>query len=402
MALIQEQKKQHTIVSFLFFFCVFNPFISPLPIGTDVQLPVFVLGFVLLILAVLNRRAFLDRGQIILIVIALWTFAYLGLEGTFNLRYRVGLPLGILILIVVRIYWQSLTIKAVYAAILFNSTGIFLHKFFPSQFTPIAEIVTREIKIKELGVRGASGFCPEPGLASASLIILFITLVYFREQRQISRTLFYLNSSILLCCMFFTQSASGILFMMITLFVYLSFHSRFKRYAIIWLTLIVALIVFLINTNYFENTRAGSLIIMIISNPLEFLRLDGSLAERAAGITFGFLGIQEWPFGFGGGSYSSVAPNLDEKYRVMDYYFTARDQTQQTVSAFGTYTLEFGIIFWVFLIVLFYHSYAFSATALASLALASLFILASFSIAFPGTWYLLVLATQYQRKRRRH
>lgn len=401
MALIQEQKKQHTIVTSLFFFCVFNPFISPLPIGTDVQLPVFVLAFVLFIIAVLNHRAFFDRGQIILIVIALWTFAYLGLEGNFNPRYRLGLPLGILVLFVVRIYWQSLTMKAVHAAILFNSIGIFLHKFFPSQFIPIAEIVTREIKIKELGARGASGFCPEPGLASASLIILFMTLVYFREKCKISKKLFYLNSSILLCSMFFTQSASGILFMMITAFVYLSFNLRFKRYAIIWLSLIVVLIMYLINTNYFENTRAGSLILIIISNPLEFLRLDGSLAERAAGITFGFLGIQEWLFGFGGGSYSSVAPNLDTRYRVMDYYFTARDQTQQTVSAFGTYTLEFGIIFWVFLIVLFYSSYAFSATAIASLALASLFILASFSITFPGIWYLMVLSTQYQRNRRR-
>ena len=400
MALIQQQKKLYTIVNFLFFFCVFNPFVSPLPIGTDVQLPVFALAFVLFILAVLNGKVFFDRGQIILIMIALWTFAYLGLEGTFNPRYRLGLPLGILVLFVVQIYWQSLTIRAVQAAILFNSIGIFLHKFFPSQFVPIAETITREIKIKEIGARGASGFCPEPGLASASLIILFITLVYFREKRQLSKTLFFLNSSILLCCMFFTQSASGILFMMITLFVYLSFNLRFnKRYVIICM-LIPGLITYLINTNYFENTRAGSLILLTISNPLGVLRMDGSLAERAAGITFGFYGIREWFFGFGGGSYSNVAPHLDTKYHVMDYYDTARDQTQQTVSAFGTYTLEFGVIFWLFLIIVFYSSYAFSATAIASLALASLFILASFSITFPGIWYLLVLSMQYQRKRR--
>ena len=54
---------------------------------------------------------------------------------------------------------------------------------------------------------------------------------------------------------------------------------------------------------------------------------NSSLAERAAGISFGVYGLIEWPFGFGGGAYSNVAPRLDEKYGVMEYFFTAESNS---------------------------------------------------------------------------
>jgi hypothetical protein len=393
----KSQKKYKALVG-LFFFCVFNPFVSPLPIGTDVQLPVFLLAFVLFIIASINGKVRIDKSQILLLLISMWTLAYLGLEGSFNPRYRLGLPLGILVLLVVHIYWQSLSLTVVYISIAFNSIGIISHKLFPQIFIPIAELVTREIKIKEIGSRGASGFCAEPGLASAMFIILLLTLVYLRDKKILQKKYFYLNSILMVYCILLTQSATGILFMVIIFFVFITFKMR-AYFKIISITIIISIILYANSTDFFEATRSGALIVLFLTSPLEILRLDSSLAERAAGITFGLYGINEWLFGYGGGSYANVAPQLDSKYNVMNYYYTARDQTQQTVSAFGTYSLEFGIIFWIFLIVLLYYSFALSAMSLASLAIAFMFILASFSIAFPGIWYLIVLSTQYQKNR---
>ena len=176
MTSFQKYSRKNKFFIFLFFFCVFNPFISPIPISTDVQLPVFVLAFILFILAIFNGQSLFDRSQIVLLILAVWTMVYIGVDGSFNPRYRLGLPLGWLVLFVVRIYWHHLTLKMVYVAILFNSSGLLLHKFIPAHFIPIAELITREIKIKEIDLRGASGFCPEPGHASAIFVILMLTL----------------------------------------------------------------------------------------------------------------------------------------------------------------------------------------------------------------------------------
>jgi hypothetical protein len=390
-------QKKYKVLAGLFFFCIFNPFVSPLPIGTDVQLPVFIFAFVLFIIAFINGKVQFNKSQILLLIISMWTLAYLGLEGSFNPRYRLGLPLGMLVLLVAHLYWQYLGLTVVYIAIAFNSIGIISHKIFPHIFIPIAELVTREIKIKEIGARGASGFCAEPGLASSVFIILLLTLLYFREKGDLSRTYFYLNSILMVYCILLTQSATGILFIILVFFIYILFKLPFLS-KIMSIILIIISIFYANSMDFFETTRAGSLIMLFISSPLEILRLDSSLAERAAGISFGLYGVNDWLFGYGGGSYANVAPQLNNKYDIMNYYYTARDQTQQTVSAFGTYSLEFGVVFWIFLVVLLYYSFALSAISVASLAIAFMFILASFSITFPGIWYLIILSTQYQRK----
>ena len=147
----------------------------------------------------------------------------------------------------------------------------------------------------------------------------------------------------------------------------------------------------------YESSRALHLLLIVAQNPWTFLQIDSSLAERAAGVSFGLVSLLEWPVGYGGGSYPNVAPELDQKYGVMNFFSNARDQTQETVSAFGRYALEVGFIFVLFILIIFLRNFSFSQIGLSSSLLALFFILASFSITFPGTWFLLILSQQYKK-----
>ena len=115
-----------------FFFTVFNPFISPVTIETDVQLPVFLFAFILFFVALVNHQIYLSKIEIILLILAFWTMFYIGIEGSFNPRYRLGLPLGLLILLTVKIYLNALSSKVVYVSIIFNAVGSLAHFFVPS------------------------------------------------------------------------------------------------------------------------------------------------------------------------------------------------------------------------------------------------------------------------------
>ena len=375
----------------VFFFFVFNPFISPIPIGTDVQLPVFIIAALLGLLALINNKFYLDRQESIMLFIAFWTMLFLGLDGEFNPRYRLGLPLGVLVLFVIRIYWHQLSPRLLLYSVWFNSAGVFFHFFVPQLFVPIASAVTREIKNKEIGERGASGFCPESGLACAIFVVLLLSLIYFRKKNELNHSQFLFGVALCVVSILLTKSATGILFIFIIISYFLLMYSNLKQKIIFTIFIIIGTFIVL-NGNFLETTRAGALLLLAIENPLTILVLDGSLAERAAGISFGFVSLLENIFGYGGGSFPQLAPKLDQSYGVMNFFYTARDQTQGTVSAFGTYTLEFGIVFLFFLGLITWRYTRFNYISQTSVTFALLFILASYSIAFPGIWYLLILA----------
>ena len=162
----------------IFFFTVFNPFISPFPLGTDVQLPCFVLALILTFFAIVNKKLKLDATDVIFLLFSGWSLFYLGLHGEFDLRHRLGLPLAFLVYITLKTYLKYLSPSIVFMSLAFNAFGIFFHMLSPSNFVFFAETITRKIKVTELSTRGASGFCPEPGLASALFAILFLTLFF--------------------------------------------------------------------------------------------------------------------------------------------------------------------------------------------------------------------------------
>ena len=394
-----ELGKQIGLVN-IFFFTVFNPFISPFPIGTDVQLPCFVLALILVFIAVLNKRLKLDAIDVVFLIVSGWSLFYLGLDGQFDPRHRLGLPLAFLVYITIKTYWQYLNPKIVLISIMFNTLGIIFHMLSPSNFVFIAEKITRKIKIGgDFTERGASGFCPEPGLASALFAILFLTLFYLRRNDDIKKFPYIISSLVCILCILLTKSGLGVLLLLVifTSILVVSSSIRIK----------IAIVVFIFCCHFvfdqyelYESSRALHLIYIVIQNPGTFLLIDSSLAERAAGISFGLISLLEWPGGYGGGAYAKIAPDLDKQYGIMSFFSTARDQTQETVSAFGKYLVEIGLIFVLLLLAIIFRNFSFTQIGLSSSALAIFFILASFSITFPGTWFLFMLARNCKSSQR--
>ncbi len=383
----------------IFFFTVFNPFISPFPIGTDVQLPCFILAFILTLFAVLNKKLKLDLVDVSFLIVSGWSLFYLGLEGQFDPRHRFGLPLAFLVYITIKTYWKYLNPKIVFTSIMFNALGIIFHMLSPSNFVLIAEKITRKIKVTEFSERGASGFCPEPGLASALFAILFLTLFYLRRRNDIKKVPFIMSSLVCILCMLLTKSGTGVLLLLVIFTSIFVMGSSVRIKILLVVFLISCHFVFLQNELY-ESSRALNLISIVIQNPSTFLQIDSSLAERAAGVSFGLVSLLEWPGGYGGGAYATIAPDLDKQYGIMSFFSTARDQTQETVSAFGKYLLEMGLIFVLLLLAIFFRNFSFNHIGLGSSALAIFFILASFSITFPGTWFLFILARNCKSSQR--
>ena len=79
---------------------------------------------------------------------------------------------------------------------------------------------------------------------------------------------------------------------------------------------------------------------------------------------------------------------INSKYNVMAMFPGAREQIKGNVTTFGTYILEFGILFNVLNCRL-QKSLAISAFCLSCTTISFTFMLASFSILFPGIWFLI-------------
>ena len=357
----------------------------------------FLFASTLLFLSLVDGSLGLKKEELVLLLFALFSFFYIGVDGDFEIRYRIGLFLAFLVFLSLRLYLNSLSSRLLWLITSVNFAALIVHWVYPTQWKSIAIFFVRDIKITEFGWgRGPSGLAAEPSFMAAVFSIILLTWIWLFWNKRASSTSCWLGILLSATAIIITKSSTGGLALFIIFFIFFIFYLNLRLIALIGVIIIPSYLIAQ-ELEILPDSRGLKVIAFLIKNPTTFFLLDTSIGERVVGIYFGFLAFSESIFGYGGGSYANIAPLLNEKYLVMNYFQSAsegvvRDQTKGNVTAFGTYIFEYGILYLLFLLFLFRQCISFNPLSISCAVLAFLYTLASFSILFPGVWFLLVLS----------
>jgi hypothetical protein len=237
------------------------------------------------------------------------------------------------------------------------------------------------------------GLNAEPGGAAAVLSgLYFIISLKIKKNYNLMS---YSRNVLVICLtgLLFTMSGLSIVCsFMILWYHFLTFkHDRF-------IILISALIIISYAvSNLDSSSRALALVSIILDAGVDIIFLDGSVAERFLGLSYGIYSLLVKPFGFGGGGYSSGAHVVENQYSLSVIYQTAREQISGSISVMGVYLVEFGFIYVIFISIVFIYNFPRRLSSMPIYILAVSFSIFSFSIAFPITWILFHLVRMNNR-----
>ena len=380
----------------VFFFFALMPFVSPLPINTDTQPVAILLAMMIFFLDFFQRNIRLSKFETYFLLLACFSFLFIGIYGDFEIRHRIGLLAAFFLYYAAFNNLGSLSVKTLSLVTLISSGGIIWHSVDPQSFISFAELITREIKIKDTVIagRGVSGFAPENSFSSALALTYILCFIYFRENKKISDSFFYFNIGLNVISILLTQSGTGIMFGVLLILFSLFLQSSLKqKIFFLFLSVVVVSIIF---NSFLIDTRGGSLLFLVLQDP-SYLLVDSSLQERWIGLHVGVASLFNYPLGIGGGGYQFVAERMDILYGLQEIYPYARWTSEETNSALGRYLAEFGIFFLIWFAIIVIRSFSNHPNSGRSALLATLFLIASFSIAFPPTYLLFSLA-RYTKK----
>lgn len=396
------------IIINLFFFFVLNPFFSPIPILNTDSAPVAhgISLFTLFVLLINRKKILLNKAAFILLIFAIVSLFFVLPESIFQLRYRVGIMGAFLIYWFSTNYLLKFKFYILQVSILFHTFFVCLHYFLPNYFLPIGKAFVRTIKLDSLDVslsgRGASGLAAENSFAAVVGIVDILLLFWFYKRKEINKQELIRYSIISLIPIILSQSGTGVfltIFLILLfgiirliLFVYknpFKINSKFAKLLIPSLIFIIPTIVY--GFKALIATRGVSLFVRFLQDPSIFF-VDTSITDRLIGITIGFLSLFNFPIGLGGGSYPIVAKFINDKYSITEILVSPYGDSQMitTVSSFGTYSAEFGLIFISVYFYLFYFSNKnINTYTIIVSSFSFILILQSFSILFPPTYLLL-------------
>ncbi len=379
------------------------PFISPYPIGSDVQPVAVFFASLLIFWTFLERNFYLSFLGSFFLLLGFFSLIYQGFDvsNIYEIRTRVGLIFAAITFVAMINYFDYFSPRVLMLAIFVNLFGVIWHFIHPDSFLVLGEIIVREIKSAG-GGRGSSGFAAESSFTSITAMVQLIVGYFFYLRNKIGLSSF--RWAFLLCSTVIVLSGSGtgIIYAAFLISIYLL--SKISLRTFVTSLLILPILIFgFLNSSIPEQTRGGYLLKLVLTNPLIIFR-DGSVAERMLSIEIGLRGFQLHPLGAGGGSYSNVAKEVDSKFNLLTKYESfgvipvrGNAYLKETVSSFAKYLIELGIIFLFFILLILYSCFANNSFNLISLSLALLLMLVSFSILFPPTYLLLACCISNKR-----
>ncbi len=369
---------ERVLVYATFFFC-FTPFFSFYPISADLQ-PLFLM-LILVLLAIAPRMQRFSRYELIFFLLGLWSVVYIDLSDPyFTVRKSMGLLMAFLVYHFFRKYAEFLSQKLLLIIVLVNFSMVFFNYVAPDLFIEIFGRFVRVVKATSMeGPRGAAGFSPEAGFTGALAVFYLAVSIYLREYVGDKR---YFFAIVFFSIAIMVMSKSGAAGMLLVMFLSLKY---FRLRVPSLLAGAGFLIITYLAAKYFDLGRAGFAIKYLFEDPVFLLTVDASVGQRVINIAVGVLSVYEFPFGSGAGSFEKISAYIIEEYRLTDFIAGSSGN----VSAFGKYSVELGLVFWMFLASLIFK--AVDASGLSSIPyiiVALFFVSASFSIVFPPTWFI--------------
>lgn len=254
----------------LFFLSCMLPYLSIVPLNTDIQPLYAFLGLITLTYLLKKGTIFVSKPVLLFIFFAfvfLINYSFAADNSfVYHIRKAVGVLFVIPVLIVFSKYYHLLTFRIYMIVLMIYFSGALIQVLFPSIYYSVFSLIFNN-KTVELGLRGWKSFTPEPIDFAITCIILMLMVFgsYLIEVIKKKQMMFLLAGFLLL--MLGTFSATGYIcfFILITVF----FLSKIRPLRLISVTIIVLAIQFTGYDFLYENVRSFQLAVNLVIDPLQ-------------------------------------------------------------------------------------------------------------------------------------
>lgn len=393
----------------LFFFFSLIPYVSVLPFKSgifkaDLQ-PLFILfGIVALVYIGLYKKYKYDLFDLFFLSFAFLFLIYINIfDVDFVIKKRITLLVAFLVFYITRRLHFRFNHLVFGCAVLVNFLAAIFHRVDPIRFKMIAEHILRDVKIIDFsGSRGVSGLAPEPGFLGGMGVFFLLLLVYFSHRQKLHPIYILSISAMSLIIILMTKSGTGYMFLFVFFIIfYLTTFFKINLFNVSFLGVSTLILAYLsiqvelsnivVNQHTMKDAGRGVYVLYALySNPIQYL-LDLSIAHRLLNIVISFLSLLIYPFGAGAGSFSEVSKEIFARYELIEIFPAVADRVTGLVSSFSMFLVEMGVLAVGFILVVFLDT-KYTLTSLQFRSIAILFLIASFSLAFPPIWILLAIS----------
>lgn len=378
----------------VFFFFALMPYVSPIPLGSDVQIITGLIGYLIIGFLLLKDKFLVNPRELFIFLLGFIFIVYVNPnESTYQFRKAIGPLYAFGVYFVAKKYKDYISLRVIDLVLVIYFLGAIVQYISPSLFQSSFEFLIRESKYSTGTNRGVTSLAPEPSFLG--IVCIYILLIQDWAYIRFNSTkdkMYYFRMFMAIFMILLSKSGAG--YILLFLFIALKSTSYLKKY---WILMSIVLISFIFLVFKIENISGNKGVSDLVSvlkstSPKDLLRVS-SLSNRVNPVIVGVAGAIEKPFGRGSGSFTSQAKKVYlEKGIDKIYPFYMRDRllyeiSSDSVSTFGKYIFEYGIFFVIYLfLVLIGLDFRQSGPFTAFLLLSGL--LFSLPIVYPPLWLI--------------
>lgn len=377
-----------------FFFFALMPYVSPIPLGSDVQILTGFIGYIIIGILFLKDRFIVSPREFLIFILGLFFLVYINPnEPTYQFRKAIGPLYAFGVYYVAKNYKDSINFKILDLVLLIYFAGTVIQYFAPGIFELTFERFIRESKYYASGSRGVTSLAPEPSFLG--IVCIYILLIqdwlYARLSLQKNR-FYYIRLSLGVLMIILSKSGAG--YILLFLFFVSKSTVYIRKYWLLILVIGSIGVAIVTNTNQVSGNKGLSDLIGVLksTSPKDLLRVS-SLSNRVNPVIVGVVGAIEKPLGRGSGAFTSQAAKvyIDNGIdQIYPSYMRGRllyEVSSDSVSTFGKYIFEYGIFFLIYLILILV-GLKFKETGLFTVFLLLTGLLFSLPIVYPPLWLI--------------
>jgi hypothetical protein len=376
----------------IFFFFALMPYVSPVPLGSDVQIVTGLVGYAVLFALLLKDKFVVDKREFVIFGLCLLFIFYINLnEPTYQFRKAIGPLYSFGVFYIAKKYNGYFSKKILSIVIIIYLAGAITQFISPGIFNMTFEHFIRVAKYSATTGRGVTSLSPEPSFLGIICIFILVIQNWFYKDEKKDKFYYYRFAA---CVFMILLSKSGGGYVLLFLFLASQSISYIKKYWYIALFMGVSLGVFVANADIKAGNKGLSDLIGVLrsTSPRALLGVS-SLSNRVNPILVGLYGVYEKPLGRGSGAFTTQAKEvyldsgLDKTY---PYHMRDRllyEISIDSVSSFGKYLFEYGIFFIAYLILIL-SGLSFKETGLFIVFLVLIGLLFSLPIVYPPIWLI--------------
>ncbi|WP_018693938.1 hypothetical protein [Algicola sagamiensis] len=373
----------------LFLLAVFFPFVSPFPIGSDIQPLAGVFAAGVIAVRWFESKGYESVPHLLMLYIPLILFWYINPVQDINIDLGKSVSLIYGSLVFVAFYYTKPQVTPLFFrwVVVIYFTYTILIFLAPEFFIGLQNHFIRNTNSLEvMGYRGVSTFSTEPGLFGGLLVFFLIVNDYLRLSKQLTLSAYVVNATLIIAMILATKSGTGYVYFLAYLGIlgFVSVKSIFWR--IIIVSILITGLVFLINSDLGTSLGRGFHILARLKDPEQLIGTDTSIFGRILDFSVAFVSILEFPLGVGMGDINNSVRHLINESPYLYHYYG--DSTIGLVSSFSFLTVAYGLFFWAYFSFVFFYC---GKTTMMARFFSALFIAISYSSAFPAIWVLLQL-----------